>query len=145
MTKDNLHKLLFNIWKKSSYMDFSGVGIIVCNTPENLPITNLRDTTPVKNSSTLELLSSISNKNNEYHDGFHVLDELGNISYIAQYFSPQIIKNISFDRSRLIGGRFVAALYGSCIAEVKITGIVSEGNRLSIFDAGKEVYYEELQ
>ncbi|HDT3627361.1 TPA: hypothetical protein QHP12_003474, partial [Morganella morganii subsp. morganii] len=66
-------------------------------------------------------------------------------TYIAQYFSPQIIENISFDRSRFVGGRFVAALYGSCIDEIKLTGIVSEGNSLSIFEAGKEIYHEELQ
>lgn len=145
MTKENLYNLLYNVWKNSNRMDFSGIGIIVCSNLDTLPITNLRDTTPVQNSSSLEFLSMISSKKSEYHDGFHILDESGNITCIAQYFSPQIIQKISFDRSRLVGGRFVAALYGSCIAEIKITGIISERDRLSIFEAGKEVYYEELQ
>ncbi|MCZ3384918.1 diadenylate cyclase [Kosakonia sp. SOY2] len=145
MTKESLYKLLYGIWKNSNRSDFSGVGIIICNNPDSIPITSLRNTNPIKNDSTLELLTRISNKNSEYHDGFHILDETGAVIYTAQYFSPQIIDNISFDRSRIVGGRFVAALYGSCIDEIKFTGIVSEGDRLSIFKDGKEVYYEELQ
>ncbi|HDU8673729.1 TPA: DNA integrity scanning protein DisA nucleotide-binding domain protein [Morganella morganii subsp. morganii] len=145
MTKDNLYKLLYDVWKKSNRVYFSGIGVIICNNPDSLPIINLRSTSPIPNDSTLKLLSKISNKNSEYHDGFHILDETGNVTYIAQYFSPQIIENISFDRSRFVGGRFVAALYGSCIDEIKLTGIVSEGNSLSIFEAGKEIYHEELQ
>ncbi|MCU1793088.1 diadenylate cyclase [Pectobacterium polaris] len=145
MTKNQLYKLLYDIWKRSHHVNFSGIGIIICNNTDNLPITSLRDTNPDKNIATLELLSNISNKNNKYHDGFHILNESGNITHTAQYFSPQIIHNIWFDRSRFVGGRFVAALYGSCIAEIKFTGIVSEGNRLSIFSNGKEIHYEELQ
>ncbi|WP_157921616.1 diadenylate cyclase, partial [Escherichia coli] len=137
--------LLYDIWKKSSRAYFSGIGVIICNNPDSLPITSLRNIDPIQNDSTLELLSRISNKNSEYHDGFHILDEAGNVTYTAQYFSPPIIENISFDSSRLVGGRFVAALYGSCIDEIKLTGIVGERGRLSIFEAGKEVYYEELQ
>ncbi|MBK4256508.1 DNA integrity scanning protein DisA nucleotide-binding domain protein, partial [Enterobacter hormaechei] len=95
--------------------------------------------------STIDLLSEISNKNNTYHDGFHILDDSGKIIYTAQYFSPPIIPNVWFDRSRLVGGRFVAALYGSFIEEIQLTGIVSEGGRLSIFQNGKEIHYEELQ
>ncbi|HAT3852390.1 MAG: diadenylate cyclase [Serratia marcescens] len=145
MTKENLYKLLYDIWSESNRVYFSGLGVIICNNPDGLPITSLRNVAPIQNDSTLGLLARISNKNSEYHDGFHILNEAGNVTYIAQYFSPPIIENISFDRSRFIGGRFVAALYGSCINEIKLTGIVSEGDRLSIFEAGKEVYYEELQ
>ncbi|WP_112922947.1 diadenylate cyclase [Escherichia coli] len=145
MTKEKLYKLLYDIWKKSSRAYFSGIGVIICNNPDSLPITSLRNIDPIQNDSTLELLSRISNKNSKYHDGFHILDEAGNVTYTAQYFSPPIIENISFDSSRLVGGRFVAALYGSCIDEIKLTGIVGERGRLSIFEAGKEVYYEELQ
>ena len=145
MTKEQLYKLLYDVWKKSTNANFSGVGIIICNNTDNLPITNLRDTNPIQNNPTLELLSEISNKNNKYHDGFHILNESGNVTHTAQYFSPQIIHDVWFDRSRIVGGRFVAALYGSCIAEIKFTGIVSEGGRLSIFSNGKEIHYEELQ
>ncbi len=118
MTKEKLYKLLYDIWKKSSRAYFSGIGVIICNNPDSLPITSLRNIDPIQNDSTLELLSRISNKNSEYHDGFHILDEAGNVTYTAQYFSPPIIENISFDSSRLVGGRFVAALYGSCIDEI---------------------------
>ena len=145
MTKEKLYKLLYDIWKKSSRAYFSGIGVIICNNPDSLPITSLRNIDPIQNDSTLELLSRISNKNSEYHDGFHILDEAGNVTYTAQYFSPPIIENISFDSSRRVGGRFGAALYGSCIDEITLTGIVGERGRLSIFEAGKEVYYEELQ
>lgn len=145
MTKELLYELLHDIWKMSNHSNFSGIGLIICNNTKNLSITNLRDANPIQNGSTIDLLSEISNKNNTYHDGFHILNDSGKIIYTAQYFSPPIIPNVWFDRSRLVGGRFVSALYGSFIEEIQLTGIVSEGGRLSIFENGKEIHHEELQ
>ena len=73
------------------------------------------------------------------------MNENWEITHTAQYFSAPIVREVCFDRSRLVGGRFVAALFGSSISGVVKTGIVSEGHGLSIFESGREVYYEELQ
>lgn len=87
------------------------------------------------------MLTSLSNDRRKYHDGFHILNKKRELTHVAQYFSPPIVKETSFDRSRLVGGRFVAALFGSSISGVDMTGIVSDGHGLSIFKGGKEVYF----
>ncbi|MGG7670750.1 hypothetical protein ACQ4OC_19215 [Yersinia sp. J1] len=144
MRKYELRDLLYEVWKQTNNSEFSGIGIIVCDYADNLPITNLRDTYPDYSGSISGLLSNISNKKSKYHDGFHILNMKGDITHVAQYFSPPIIQGSNFDRSRLVGGRFVAALFGSSISGVLMTGIVSEGHRLSIFENGKEIHFEEF-
>lgn len=144
MSRDEFRALLLNIWHQSG-SDFSGIGIIICNNPFQLPIINLREDSPDKSGSTAEVLSALSRVNSKYHDGFHILDESGCITHVAQYFSPPIIQKTELDRSRPIGGRFVASLYGSAIEGVLMTGIVSAGHGLSIFEKGKETHFEVLK
>jgi len=144
MTQSEFRNLLYEVWLKSS-ADFSGIGLVVCNSAAHLPIVNLRDTAPDMSGALVEVLSRLSNKKSKYHDGFHFLNKTGELICAAQYFSPPIVREAYFDRSRLMGGRFVAALFGSSIYGVLQTGIVSEGHGLSIFENGKEVHFEELQ
>lgn len=144
MTQSEFRNILHEVWLKSS-TDFSGMGIILCDNAAKLPILNLRDTTPDMSGTLIELLIKLSSKISEYHDGFHILNGKGELTHAAQYFSPPIERRSYFDRSRLVGGRFVAALFGSAIPEVTMTGIISEGNGLSIFENGQEVHFEELK
>lgn len=141
MTQDEFRNLLYEIGFNSS-ADFSGAGIVVCDSPVDLPIISLRDTTPDISGSVTQVLSKLSIHKNTYHDGFHVLNKKGEITHVAQYFSPPIVNEAYFEKSRLVGGRFVAALFGSAISCVIMTGIVSEGHGLSIFKNGKEVHFE---
>lgn len=144
MTQREFKNLLYEVWLKSSG-DFSGIGLVVCNSTANLPIVSLRDTEPDMAGRIVEVLSRVSSKNSEYHDGFHFLNEEGELTHVAQYFSPPVAQGVYFDRSRIVGGRYVAALFGSSIPEVIRTGIVSERHGLSIFESAQEVYFEELQ
>ena len=144
MTQNEFRNLLYEVWLKSS-TDFSGIGIIVCDDATDLPIVNLRDTAPKTAGTLVEVLFKLSSIKSRYHDGFHLLNTKGELTHAAQYFSPPIVRTASFDKSRLVGGRFVAALFGSAITGVAMTGIVSEGHGLSIFKNGKEVHYEECQ
>lgn len=69
----------------------------------------------------------------------------GELTHVAQYFSPPIVRDVYFDRCRPIGGRFVAGLLGSTLPGVPMTGIVSEGLGLSIFENGRETHFENLK
>lgn len=144
MTQDEFRNFLCEVEVNSS-ADFSGIGVVVCDSPADLPIFSLRDTTPEISGSVVQVLSGLSSYKSKYHDGFHILNKKGELTHVSQYFSPPIVKGACFDKSRLIGGRFLAALFGSAISGVILTGIVSEGHGLSIFKSGKEVHFEECQ
>ena len=144
MTQDDFRNLLYKIGFNSS-ADFSGIGAIVCDSVADIPIFSLRDTVPDITGTVAQVLSDLSGHNSKYHDGFHILNEKGKLTHVAQYFSPPIVKDAYFDRSRPVGGRFIAALFGSAISGVIMTGIISQGHGLSIFKNGKEVHFEEYQ
>lgn len=143
MTQDELRILLREVWEKSS-ADFSGVGVIICDNAKVLPIISLRDDAPITEGSVADTLSNISQCASRYHDGFHIMNGNGKLTHVAQYFSPPIVREAVFDKHRLAGGRFVAALFGSAIPGVLMTGIVGLKSGLSIFHNGEEVVYEEL-
>ncbi|AQQ67570.1 hypothetical protein Mag101_07875 [Microbulbifer agarilyticus] len=144
VTKNEFRHLLYEVWLKSRG-DFSGLGVVVCDVAADLPIVNLRGITPDTTGALVDVLARISREKNIYHDGFHILSTGGKLTHAAQYFSPPIVRDAFFDKSRIVGGRFVAALYGSAITGVAMTGIVSSGHGLSIFKNGQEVHYEVCQ
>ena len=124
---------------------FSGIGLIITDFPEMLPIVSLRSSDfHHDNSSVVRTLSEISRSTSEYHDGFHILSTDGRLLCVSQYFSPPIVKDIKFDYSRRFGGRYVAALFGSVLPNVSLTGIVSQNGRLSVFERGNEVIFEVI-
>lgn len=143
MTHDELRILLHVVWENSG-ADFSGVGVIVCDNAQDLPIISLRDDASITEGSVTDVLSNISRYSSRYHDGFHIMNGNGKLTQIAQYFSPPIVPEAVIDRQRSVGGRFVAALFGSAIPGVLMTGIVGLKSGLSIFHNGEEVVYEEL-
>lgn len=143
MTQDELRILLREVWDRSG-AGFSGVGVIVCNNVAELPIVSLRNDAPTTVGSVADVLSNISQSASRFHDGFHIINEKGKLTHVAQYFSPPVVREAGFDRHRLIGGRFVAALFGSAIPGVLMTGIVGVRSGLSVFRNAEEVIYEEL-
>lgn len=140
---DNLKQTLKEVLRKSGN-DFSGVGIIVHDGNHDLPIFPLRLTSPdlVDNDIT-KLLIKISSVNSKYHDGFHLIASDWQVTHTAQYFSPPILQNVVVDRTKPFGGRYIAALFGSAIPGVLLTGIASNGFGLAIFQSGKEVYFKK--
>jgi hypothetical protein len=122
---------------------FSGIGLIVCDLPEVLPIVPLLEVGEVPHENDLvSNLVAISSWRSEYHDGFHVISSSWQLTKVAQYFSPPIVSDANIDRSKRIGGRYVAALFGSAIPAVRLSGIASDGFGIAIFQDGKEVLYE---
>lgn len=122
---------------------FSGIGLIICDAPKCLPILPLRDSAPelAAGDQVSDFLAAISQQAGPYHDGFHVLSSALKPLAIAQYFSPPIVSDIVLDRSRHVGGRYVAALFGSAILGVRATGIASRDFGIAIFEHGQESWF----
>lgn len=118
---------------------FSGVGVIVTADPERLPLTALRDERPELDDDLTVALVRLSRPGSPFHDGFHILSPQGQILRVAQYFSPPILRDVVIDRRRPIGARHVAALYGSVLPGVLMTGIAGQTGGVSIFVDGAEI------
>lgn len=139
---DALARLLASVAARAGD-GFSGIGLIICDVPEQLPILPLRDTAPepAAGAKLDGFLAEISQQAGPYHDGFHVLSSALKPLAIAQYFSPPIVPGIALDRSRHFGGRYVAALFGSALPEVRATGIASCDFGVAIFERGLETRF----
>lgn len=137
-----LHHLLRDI-RSESGKSFSGIGIIVTGLPERLPMFPLRANAIIpETGSTAAFLATISDENNEFHDGFHVLSPDLEITSISMYFSPPIIRETEIEPERRVGGRYMAALFGSALPGVIATGIASHGSGVAVFESGREVSSE---
>lgn len=127
--------------RKAAGFEFSGIGIIICNTPDNLPIFPIRLEKPSFSGHNLvSKLTEVSSLKSNFHDGFHVISSEMKIQKIAQYFSPPIVFNVTIDRTKNFGGRYLAALFGSVLPHVTATGIASNGFGIAVFQNGKEIY-----
>lgn len=126
--------------------DFSGVGLLVSDDIAQIPIISLRNSVePLNGMSTCEYLLHISKPDSLYHDGFHILSSDMQVSKVSQYFSPPIIPNLFVTQRKPYGGRYMAALFGSGIPQIKISGIASLGFGFAVFEAGREIYFEDCQ
>ena len=123
---------------------FSGVGVLVCDAPAALPLVPLRTSSapPIAGASAA-VLSVITRTDSEYHDGFHVLSSNLEFLLVSQFFSPPPNASVLIDRSRPIGGRYVAAQLGSKLPDVTMSGVVSVQRGISIFQAGALTVSEE--
>jgi hypothetical protein len=140
-----LRDTLANV-QKNVGSDFSGVGIVVCDAVDGLPIHPLRTVSAIPDTGDLvSLLSSVSSMHSTFHDGFHIVSTDWKLIKVAQYFSPPIVVKAEIDWSRQFGGRYLAALFGSALPFVKATGVASNGFGLAIFQGGKEMYFEGPQ
>lgn len=127
--------------KQLATHDFSGIGLVVYKDIKNIPIFPLQQQNFKTNPNNLVSdLLVISRYDSEYHDGFHFISEDFEMSHVAQYFSPPIISNADVDYSKVLGGRFMAALFGSYVKSVLLTGILTRGNGIIIFEHGNTVY-----
>ena len=132
--------------QKAAGEDFSGIGILVCDTPDLLPILSIRPVSTL--SGGMDLISSlaaISVHDSEYHDGFHIVSSDWRLTRVSQYFSPPIVVDATIDRTKLFGGRYMAALFGSSIPGVHLAGIASRTFGIAIFKDGAERFFEAPQ
>jgi len=136
------------LWQvqKAAGDKFTGVGVLVCDTPDALPILPLRPVSTLPGTKDLiASLAAISVPDSEYHDGFHVVSSDWRLIRVSQYFSPPIVANATIDRSRIFGGRYIAALFGSAIHGVQLAGIASRSFGIVVFKDGSERLFEAAQ
>ncbi|MCP2223561.1 MULTISPECIES: hypothetical protein [Bradyrhizobium] len=138
---ERLRSTLLDVMRQRR-LDFSGIGIIVCDQPDYLPLVPLSTRAELPESSDLvSSLVRIASRSNHHHDGFHVLSTKWQLTRVAQYFSPPLVPTAEIDRSKRFGGRYLAALFGSSIDGVILTGIASEGLGIVIFCDGREIRF----
>ena len=139
--EEKLRKTLNEVMKLSG-KNFSGVGVIIYENINDIPIFPLRETSPDINENEItESIIKLSSTSCQYHDGFHLISKEWQITHISQYFSPPILEDVEIDMSKLFGGRYIAALFGSSLPNVLYTGIASRGFGQAMFQSGKEIYY----
>lgn len=110
-----------------------------------LPVFPLRLNATAPSCDSVEhALALMSVNEGDLHDGFHLICADWKITAVSQYFSPPIIGNAIIDRSRRFGGRYIAALFGSALPGVVVTGIATKSVGLAIFTHGREAYFEQV-
>ena len=127
--------------------DFTGLGLIIYKDLNNLPIESMNGNCHVKKLNDPKLIAdkliNISKKNNNCHDGFHLLNEDFELLGLSYYFSTPISK--LYKPSRVKGSRYRTAFYGSLLRNVLCTVSISSGFEVFIFINGKEFTLEEYR
>lgn len=139
----NLNKTLLEVYKNAG-APFSGLGILVSDRIEQLPLAPLYNSTKSLIGNNLhENLLELSSFNNSHHDGFHVLSSRLEITHIAQYFYPKPIKGITLDANSNYGARYYVAQAGSKIPNVLYTAIIGRKYGVCIFKNGKKIKVQD--
>ena len=119
---------------------FSGIGILISNDISSLPISPLYNSNAkIRNGNLLEQLLNLSDYNNLYHDGFHILSTDLKITHSSQYFYPKPPANFVLIAENKHGVRYFVAQIGSTLPNVEYTAIVGGGYGVCIFKDGKIV------
>ncbi len=137
-----LHTLLREV-RNEAGDSFSGIGLLVSSVPDDLPTIPLRQTHFLPDRrSTLDRLVEISDQTSEFHDGFHILSPELDLERVSLYFSPPIVAGLGTDPIRRVGGRYMAALFGSTLTGIIATGVASPRYGVAVFHRGKEISVE---
>ncbi|MFT6834586.1 MAG: DNA integrity scanning protein DisA with diadenylate cyclase activity [Francisellaceae bacterium] len=141
---NNFKDILLKIDKESDD-DFSGVGTVLYSDINEIPIYPLNiNNIEAEVDKLIPTLIKISKISSPFHDGFHFISSNFKLTHASQYFSPPIICGIEIGTARVaVGGRYMAALFGSCMRNILLTGIVTKSNGVVIFKDGMEVYSKE--
>lgn len=119
---------------------FSGIGLLISRDLGTLPIVPLRPMEQIDRTKPIrDALVAISDVNNEYHDGFHILTPDFQLVGVSQYFSPPIVPGLRGDPARRLGGRYMAALFGSTLPGVLTAGVASADYGVAVFEQGREL------
>lgn len=133
-----LHTLLTDV-SNGAGASFSGIGLLISRDPASLPIMPLRPTEHIDGTkSVVDTLIAMSDIDNEFHDGFHILSPDFQIVRLSQYFSPPIVPGLRGDPVRRLGGRYMAALFGSTLSDVLAAGVASASYGVAVFERGRE-------
>lgn len=119
---------------------FSGIGLLICDDIDNLPITALHNSSFESTSQNLsQQLTELSDYNNRYHDGFHVISTDLKITHVSQYFYPEPPEKIILNSVESYGVRYFVAKVGSALPDVKYSAIVNSDCEIYIFQDGEKL------
>lgn len=139
MILEKLNRLLWEIDSRKNN-NFEGLGIVIYSSLENLPVSPINNATDVMDlpKERLDKISSIlleiSNNDSAFHDGFHLISNNFVLTHLCQYFSTPIIENLVIENH--YGSRYRTALYGSFLANVMYTAVLSKNYGPIIFQRG---------
>lgn len=119
---------------------FSGIGLLICDNAENLPISPLYEKpVQIKSVEILEQLLELSDYKNDYHDGFHIMSSHFKMIHISQYIYPNPEKCLPLNASDRQGVRYFSARAISFLPDVKYSAIVSSNYEIHIFKNGNKI------
>lgn len=134
-----LFELLCRV-RDTSGTAFTGLGVLVSDASENLPLSPLRpDGQPLTYDTLVAFLSEISRDSSDLHDGFHLLSSDFKVRSTSLYFAAPILPDLRVDGCRRVGARFLTALFGSALDNVIATGVASPSYGVAVFQRGREV------
>lgn len=147
--QENMYSLMLEIVKKQPPR-FSGMGIVVYDSKnfDNSCHCDLRPGTAVPNINVSETelardyFIKISDYRSTYHDGFHMINEIGSITHIAQYFVPKLNKKFYPDSTH--GVRMYSSICGSILPGVLFTAVISSNYDIEIFENGTAIINSKL-
>ena len=120
---------------------FSGIGLVAYNTEfDKKSHCDLRPhmSCPqysVDNDELIDYLIEISYYQNTFHDGFHMINENGILTHVAQYFVPPIVEG--FMPNQAHGVRLYSGLCGSTIKGVLFIAVICSDESIYIFRNGE--------
>lgn len=132
----------------SKKTEFTGLGIIIYTDKLSLPIESINDNcflkkTIEKPENISNFLIEISNKKNDCHDGFHLINNLLQLTDISYYFSTPILLDLKPKRKK--GSRYRTAFYGSVLENIICTISISSNFEVFIFINGNEFTLDEYR
>ena len=133
--------LLTTISQKSNG-DFSGVGLVLYESLESLSnyhcnLVNDQQQLPALQLGTEALVNyllTIADYQHPYHDGFHFINNQGQLTHVAQFLSPPVYK-LKNNNTRQ-GARTFCSQCGSNIPGVVLVGAISSTQQVSLFHQG---------
>jgi len=121
---------------------FSGLGVLISDHPERLPLAPLRASISIPDKNLAAALSTISQHDGGTHDGFHLISSSFQLIRISQLLAPPIPADFHPNPARPFGARFLAARLGSLLPDVVLAGVASRNSGIAIFEAGAEIVFE---
>lgn len=140
---DDLYTLLYKIRNEIPNDLFSGIGIVIYESLDNLPLFQLSENSKINQEMDLSLVikesCQITNLN---HDGFILINKNLEATHRNIYFAPPINSSVTFIKEKGYGTRYVAALLGSIMDGVLLTAVVSHSYGIVIFKNGEAIRKE---
>jgi DNA integrity scanning protein DisA with diadenylate cyclase activity len=135
--KDSVLNLLRKLKREVPGNTFTGTGVVVYESLENLPLFMMSENSEVNGDANLySTILESSLATNPNHDGFNMVNSDLKITHRNVYFAPPIKKEVNFNNHNGYGTRYVAALMGSTISGVLLTAVVSNSYGIVIFENG---------